>query len=387
MTPNSRFPKVVFVFDRYSKATSTRAAIIEIRVTYNRKQKYISTGISVYANQWNGNIVNHPNAIQLNQVLNEILSSINQRILDLMSKGNFNLSLLSNTPIRQGGVFEDYCRQRITIKTYGRTKGTIERYDIFLKYFLEFGKIKTFADIKETNIISYDRYLQSKGMKPSSRWGNHHRFLNSIITDAMDDELINRNPYKHLNIEKSEVIHTIRYLMPEEFNRFISVEPKVRYLKRVKDLFIFQTYTCLSYSDLKEFDASRIQEVNGMKVYLGYRHKTKKPFTIPLLPQVLHLINIYKGKLPVISAPKYNLWLKKLAKEAGIDKPISSHWARHTGATMLLNEGIDMKIISRICGHSSTRITEQIYAKLLDETVVEAIKKIPPSSQTEEPKR
>jgi integrase len=29
--------------------------------------------------------------------------------------------------------------------------------------------------------------------------------------------------------------------------------------------------------------------------------------------------------------------------------------------------------VSKICGHSSVRITEQIYAKLLDETIVEAV--------------
>lgn len=33
-----------------------------------------------------------------------------------------------------------------------------------------------------------------------------------------------------------------------------------------------------------------------------------------------------------------------------------------------------MGIISKVCGHSSTRITEQIYAKLLNETIVDAIK-------------
>ena len=59
-----------------------------------------------------------------------------------------------------------------------------------------------------------------------------------------------------------------------------------------------------------------------------------------------------------------------------INKPVSTHYARHTGATLLLNEGIDMRIISKICGHSSTKITEQVYAKLLDETVVDAIKKL-----------
>ena len=59
-----------------------------------------------------------------------------------------------------------------------------------------------------------------------------------------------------------------------------------------------------------------------------------------------------------------------------INKPVSTHYARHTGATLLLNEGIDMRIISKICGHSSTKITEQVYAKLLHETVVDAIKKL-----------
>ena len=43
---------------------------------------------------------------------------------------------------------------------------------------------------------------------------------------------------------------------------------------------------------------------------------------------------------------------------------------------MLLNEGAEMKIITKVCGHSSTRITEQVYAKLLNETVVDAIQEI-----------
>ena len=72
----------------------------------------------------------------------------------------------------------------------------------------------------------------------------------------------------------------------------------------------------------------------------------------------------------------YNQYLKLVALAAGVDKPVSTHYARHTGATLLLNEGIDMRIISKICGHSSTKITEQVYAKLLDETVVDAVKKL-----------
>lgn len=87
----------------------------------------------------------------------------------------------------------------------------------------------------------------------------------------------------------------------------------------------------------------------------------------------LDILDKYKGFLPIISNVKYNLYLKNVAQAAGLNYPLSTHWARHTGATILLNEGIDIKIVSKICGHSSLRITEQIYAKLLDETVVKAV--------------
>ena len=64
-----------------------------------------------------------------------------------------------------------------------------------------------------------------------------------------------------------------------------------------------------------------------------------------------------------------------LAMMAGIDKPVSSHWARHTGATMLLNSGMSMEIVSKVLGHSSTKITREVYAKLLDETVSDAMER------------
>lgn len=147
-------------------------------------------------------------------------------------------------------------------------------------------------------------------------------------------------------------------------------------LERIRDLFVFQTYTCLSYADLKDFNISKLIDINNMKVYIGNRGKNGQPFTIPMLKPAIEILAKYNNVLPVISNVKYNEYLKVVAQASGIDKPISTHWARHTGATLLLNEGIDMRIVSKICGHSSTRITEMIYAKLLDETVVNAIKKL-----------
>lgn len=75
--------------------------------------------------------------------------------------------------------------------------------------------------------------------------------------------------------------------------------------------------------------------------------------------------------------------LKILAQACGIDKPITSHWARHTGATLLLNNGVPLGIVSKVLGHSSTKMTEHVYAKLLDETVVEEITKFEQNQKKE----
>ena len=377
----NKYPQVSFIYDRKKTANPITKSSVEMRITYDYKQKYISTGIKLYPNQWkNGKIVNCPDIMQISQTLDKMLTDIRQIILDMEREGNIDIMAIPeklrqlNTPKIS---FLEFCKQRITIRQFGKKKDTQERYNRFIRLFTAWGKIREFADINDKNIISYDKYLDSTGMKPYSKWNNYHRFLNSFIIDAIDEGYLRRNPYKWINIDKQKNTKGIeRCLTPEEFNRLRSAKMPTKSIERVRDIFVFQTYTCLSYSDLREFDGKMVQEVKGMNVYVGSRKKTKMTFTIPLLSPALDILHKYNGKLPVISNVKYNEYLKVVAQSAGIDKPLSTHWARHTGATLLLNEGIPMQIVSKICGHSSTKITEQVYAKLLDETVVDAISKL-----------
>lgn len=377
----NKSPQITLVFDRRKIATPSVKASVDIRITHDYKQKIISTGIRLYSTQWkNGRIVNCPDIMQISQTLDKLMSNIRQVILDMMSEGNVDIMAI---PDRLGGLgkkgisFIDYCRQRAIIRKYGKRKDSQERYDRFIRLFLEWGGIREFEDINDRNIISYDQYLASKRMKPYSRWNNYHRFINGFILDAIKEGLLARNPYEWININKEKgKVGIDKYLTLEEFRKIKTARMPTESLSRVRDVFVFQTYTCLRYSDLAVFDARLIREVKGMKVYVRDSVKTSKPFTIPILPSAWDILMKYEGQLPIISNVKYNLYLKNVAQAAGVDKPLSTHWARHTGATILLNEGVDMKIVSKICGHSSTRITEQVYAKLLDETVVDAIQEL-----------
>lgn len=67
-----------------------------------------------------------------------------------------------------------------------------------------------------------------------------------------------------------------------------------------------------------------------------------------------------------------NQWVK----DAGIDKHITFHCARHTFATMMLTLGTDLYTTSKLLGHRSISTT-QIYARIVDEKKREAVERIP----------
>ena len=89
----NKYPQVSFVYDRRHTASMSRKAAVEVRITYDRKQKFISTGIMLYPNQWKkGNIINCPDAMQISQTLDRLLSDIRQVILEMMEQGNIDIA-------------------------------------------------------------------------------------------------------------------------------------------------------------------------------------------------------------------------------------------------------------------------------------------------------
>lgn len=381
-------PIFKLVFDRQKRAARDREGSVELRITYNRVQRFATTGVRLLPHQWkDGRIVKRLDAMELQHTLDVYVTHARQVINRLMEDGRLDMkTIVQEINGRQkreaaGNVpgqlpLIDYFTERATIRKYGRSADSQERYDRFLRWFRRWGVIQTFADLTPANILKMDATLVAKKMKPYSIWNNYHRFLNSFILDAIEDGIIHRNPYRQLHINKDKSSGGLgKYLTREELSRIEQLEPPSNFLRHARDLFVFQTYTCLSYTDLASFDASKIVEDKGRRIYTGNRGKTKQEFTFLLLQPAIDVLESYNGKLPLMSNVKYNECLKVIAVMCHINKPISSHWARHTGATLLLNAGISMEIVSKVLGHSSTKITREVYAKLLDETVADAMAK------------
>src|SRR5699024_8475458 len=140
-------------------------------------------------------------------------------------------------------------------------------------------------------------------------------------------------------------------------------------LAYIRDLFVFASFTALSFVDIQELAYDDIVEVNGEKWILSKRHKTKVPFQVKLLDIPLQIIERYRPKQENnLVFPNLNYWsvckpLKKMIKECGINKSISFHCSRHGFATLALSKGMPIESVSRVFGHTNI-VTTQIYAKI-----------------------
>ena len=399
-------PVLAYIYNRYGHASATHWAVVELRIAYRNRQKYLSTRINLYPKEWDKKhcrVVNRPDAAILNKTLDKLLNDVRKVIYDMIEEGNIDIFAI---PVRLEAdktadiTFTEFCEKRTEIRKYGKSTDTQERHNRFMRFLRKYGKIRTFSDITESSVMALDKHLRSKNMKANSRWCNYHRFLNSLILDAQKEGLVKRNPYDTVKIDHGDESDGIyNHLSPEEFKRFCSVVPQKPRNKKIQELFIFACYLCMSYEDLDNFDPNLIIDVNGTKVYDGERNKTHISFTKPILEPALKILEKYNNQLPtyglrsrkdkktgkfkkeyaIVSREKYNEGLKELAEQAGIGpspitgKTLATHWARHTGSTMMLNAGVAIEIVSKIMGHSSTKMTEKYYARMMPETIVNAV--------------
>lgn len=175
---------------------------------------------------------------------------------------------------------------------------------------------------------------------------------------------------KHLKSYRQE----IKYLTEQQLERIINLKIDNKSLSDVRDAFILQASTGLCYSDVYTLKKDDVQIMDdGTHLIQRQRAKTGITYTTVVLPFGVEVLKKHNYQLRIISNQKYNLFLKTINQLTGIEIPLTTHLARKTFATLLLNRGVRIEVVSRTLGHSSTKMTETYYSKMLKTTIVNEI--------------
>lgn len=386
------------IFDRRGWVKQKKKGIIEVRVTFDRKTIYISTGVCVRKGEWAaGQIVNRPDADILNKRIIAIYERVSQEA-DKCVKGVANFDTAS---IKQeiGKIAETYSTDPTfiiwieqQIPLLGVSEGTTKHYEPLVTRLTEWGQMTRWQDVTVENVAGFDAWLHTvtkpmsdarkkKGEKPEklSDGGiyNYHKCLKALLNRAKSFRKIDANPYEFLRGKfKRGDKENIEYLTDEEMRKFEAIIlPTGSELDVAHDLFIFQMYTGLSYTDMQSFDASDYKWDGHAWRNVGERIKTGVAYVSQLLPPAVMVLEKYHWEIPKMNNADYNHHLKSLQTMAGIKTRLHSHLARHTFATWMLRNGASIENVSKMLGHTNITQTQR-YAKVQAQAVYDDFDKV-----------
>jgi integrase len=374
------------VWDYKGRAEKHGEGQLDIRIRFNGKYYHIGTGIKVRKAEYvAGKIVNRPDASVLNDRLAILYSKVCACVDACVRDGEeFNIEAIKTNiwsvkeTNSKESPFIDWCEEQIPL--LGVSDGTVNHYNPLIVRLTEYGRIKTWDDLTVENICNFDAWLHTvtkplsdakrkAGAQPEklSDGGiyNYHKCLRALLNRALTFGKIENNPYNRLKGKIKRGDKPLPdYLSEDEMNIFETlILPKGSTIDVARDLFVFQMYTGLSYSDMQAFDASDYKWDGTAWKNVGERIKTGVPYVSYLLPPAVKVLEKYNWEIPQISNADYNRQLKALQTMTGIKTKLHSHLARHTFATFMLDKGVPIEHVSKMLGHTNITQTQR-YAKV-----------------------
>ena len=266
------------------------------------------------------------------------------------------------------GLFDKFMDKQLEKKDVGLiTQAIYVKYRCTIRYCKEAMQTdKMLSALTTSDMEDIYKYMLRKMSNNSAIC--YMRKLKTILIYAIREGYISTNPitfkFHKDKVEKEP-------LTLEEVRRIRTVKLGSKRIENIRDLFILQCYTGLAFRDMSCFSEKDIRiDKDGKEWIVKERIKTGITALIPILPVVKEILVKYNYHLPTLTNQKYNSYLKEIQDVCGITKTLHSHLARHTCGTLLLNAGVDMLTVSKVLGHSSTKTTEAVYAKLLPETIM-----------------
>lgn len=318
-----------------------------------------------------------------------------KRIVELQNNNHG----FSNSNLLSKANFIDYLRyQAESYKKKGSTAYS-QTISSMINYLIKYrGEEVTFQQIDKEYLLGFIAFLKkvkSTHKKPLSDSARDLYWTAVVIAlnCAVKDDIIPINPaHKIQTSDKPKRVQTTReYLTLDELKLLMEKDIEVKErnsldlkaFDQVKRAFLFSCFCGLRMSDIRALKWEQIQTTtNGELQVEMVQQKTKEVIYLPLSANAMNQLPEKGNKkrsdlvfnLPHVSTVEKHLLV--WAKQAGVDKHITFHVARHTNATMMLYYGADIYTVSKLLGHTSVKTT-QIYAKIVDETKRKTVNLIP----------
>ena len=280
------------------------------------------------------------------------------------------------------------------------TDSTYEKFAAVKNHLMNFRTELTFDFFDEKGLNDYVTYLRDVKEMRNSTIGKQLSFLKWFLRWAFKKGLHQNNAYDSYKPKLKSTQKKIIFLTWEELNKLREFEiPAAKQaLDRVRDVFLFQCFTGLRYSDV--FNLRR-SDIKGDHIEVT-TVKTSDSLIIELNKHSKAILDKYKDVafeddkvLPVITNQKMNDYLKELAELAGIDEPVrqtyyrgneridevtpkyallGTHAGRRTFICNALALGIPPQVVMKWTGHSDYKAMKP-YIDIADDIKANAMSK------------
>jgi integrase/recombinase XerD len=252
----------------------------------------------------------------------------------------------------------DALRKWMEHKRYGAS--TIKTYISMLSRFLRFVKPKNAAECDSSDVVRYvNEYIIPAGLS----YAVQNQTINSLrlfYSEVYEKSLV----VEDLDRPRSE--HRLpNVLSKEEIKKILESTGNIKHRAMLSLIYACGLRRC-------ELLGLMLTDVDSKRGVLIIRQsKGKKDRVVPISEKIIGMLReyarayrperyLFEGQVKGnrYSPTSIEKVLKESCKKAGITKPVTLHWLRHSYATHLLEAGTDLRYIQELLGHNSSRTTE-----------------------------
>ena len=304
----------------------------------------------------------------------------------------------SNVPSNFYEAFDDFVR--VCGRQNDWTHSTFEKFAAVKNHLKNFRSELSFDFFDEEGLTEYVQYLREVREMRNSTIGKQLSFLKWFLRWSFKQGMHSNNAYDTFKPKLKDTQKKIIFLTWKELNRLreFKIPPTKQALERVRDVFLFQCFTGLRYSDV--FNLRR-SDIKGDHIEVT-TVKTSDSLIIELNDHSRAILEKYKDvefendrALPVITNQKMNDYLKELAELAKINEPVrqtyykgneridevtpkyallGTHAGRRTFICNALALGIPPQVVMKWTGHSDYKAMKP-YIDIADNIKASAMSK------------